>query len=112
MKPLHDTLYTFGEMWYQIFLWALLSSVVIHIAAAAISFAILRRHRIGKFFPLLLLLMGISSPVTTGAVNSAVISFVYCAANITMLEWHALVWGVGQTALAAGIGVTRILATL
>ncbi|XP_059470340.1 transmembrane protein 170A [Neocloeon triangulifer] len=112
MKALHATLTSFGEMWYQIFVWALLSSFVIHVAAAAISFAILRRHRIGKFFPLLLLLMGIATPLTSGAVNSAVIAFIYVAAKFTMIEWHALMWGMGQTALAAGIGITRILATL
>jgi len=45
-KP--KSIYFIPEMWYQMFLWALLSSVVVHIIAAAIAFAILRRHRIGK----------------------------------------------------------------
>jgi len=39
----------FPEMWYQIFLWALVSSVFVHIIAGAICFATLRQHKYGKY---------------------------------------------------------------
>jgi Putative transmembrane protein 170 len=65
-----------------------------------------------RFFPVLLLLMGVVTPVTSGAVSSAVIAIVYVAADLKMLELYALMYGVGQTALGACLGITRILATL
>ncbi|XP_036146900.1 uncharacterized protein LOC105837590 isoform X5 [Monomorium pharaonis] len=36
------------EMWYQIFLWALFSSIFVHTIAGAICFATLRQHKYGK----------------------------------------------------------------
>jgi hypothetical protein len=36
------------EMWYQVFLWALFSSIFVHVIAAAIAFATLRKHKFGK----------------------------------------------------------------
>jgi hypothetical protein len=36
-------------MWYQIFLWALFSSVFVHTIAGAICFATLRQHKYGKY---------------------------------------------------------------
>lgn len=39
----------FPEMWYQIFLWALFSSIFVHTIAGAICFATLRQHKYGKY---------------------------------------------------------------
>jgi hypothetical protein len=36
------------EMWYQVFLWALFSSIFVHVIVAAIAFATLRKHEFGK----------------------------------------------------------------
>ncbi|XP_012537942.1 transmembrane protein 170A isoform X4 [Monomorium pharaonis] len=38
---------SFAEMWYQIFLWALFSSIFVHTIAGAICFATLRQHKYG-----------------------------------------------------------------
>ncbi|XP_049808145.1 uncharacterized protein LOC126251639 isoform X2 [Schistocerca nitens] len=46
----NDPLNTFAEMWYHVFLWALLSSVFVHAVAAAIAFATLRKHIYGNSF--------------------------------------------------------------
>lgn len=56
--------------------------------------------------------MGVVNPVTSGVASSAAIAFIYRAAELTMLPIHAMIWGIGQTVLGAGIGFTRILATL
>ncbi|XP_025154926.1 transmembrane protein 170A isoform X2 [Harpegnathos saltator] len=40
---------SFAEMWYQIFLWALFSSIFVHTIAGAICFATLRQHKYGKY---------------------------------------------------------------
>jgi len=59
-----------SEMWYQVFLWALVSSILVHFVAAAIAFGRLRKHKYGRFIPLVILLMGILSPLTGGVITS------------------------------------------
>uniref|UniRef100_A0A1B6CSZ3 Transmembrane protein 170A n=1 Tax=Clastoptera arizonana TaxID=38151 RepID=A0A1B6CSZ3_9HEMI len=103
---------TFPDMLCNVFLWALFSSIVVHAIAAVIAFATLRKHHFGKFFPIIILVMGTLAPITSGLVSSAAISFVYRASSLKMLPVYALFWGVGQTVLAAAVGFTRILATL
>ncbi|XP_032665748.1 transmembrane protein 170A [Odontomachus brunneus] len=103
---------SFAEMWYQIFLWALFSSIFVHTIAGAICFATLRQHKYGKFFPLLIIIMGVLLPLTSGVVSSAAIAFVYRASSYQMPPLYALFWGIGQTVVAACVGFTRILATL
>ncbi|KAF7381415.1 hypothetical protein HZH66_013809 [Vespula vulgaris] len=103
---------SFAEMWYQIFLWALFSSVFVHMIAGTICFATLRQHKYGKFFPLLIIIMGILLPLTSGVLSSAAVAFVYRASSHQMPPLYALVWGIGQTFVAACVGFTRILATL
>ncbi|KAJ2943714.1 hypothetical protein O0L34_g16827 [Tuta absoluta] len=107
-----DPLDTFGEMWYPVFLWSLFSSVFVHTCAALVSFGTLRKHKYGKFYPVLLIVIGVVNPVTSGVVSSAAIAFIYRAANLAMPPVHTMIWGIGQTLLGAGIGFTRILATL
>lgn len=107
-----DPLDTFVEMWYQVFLWALFSSLLVHVVAALVACSALRRQRIGRFTPLLILLMGIVTPITCGAVTSAVIAGVYHTARFHMMPFYALIWGCGQTVFTVVMSYTRVLATL
>lgn len=106
------TLKTFAEMWYHIFLWGLFSSIFIHTCAALVAFATLRKHKFGRFFSILILVMGILSPACGGIVSSAAIAFVHRTSSLQMSPIYALIWGVGQTILSACVGLTRILATM
>ena len=58
------------EIWYQVFLWALFSSMFVHIIAALIALCKLRKHKIGRWIPLGIFAMGVLSPITLGAVSS------------------------------------------
>ncbi|EFN65759.1 Transmembrane protein 170A [Camponotus floridanus] len=107
-----STLTSFAEMWYQIFLWALFSSIFVHTIAGAICFATLRQHKYGKFFPLLIIIMGVLLPLTSGVISSAAVAFVYRASGYQMPPLYALFWGIGQTVVPVCVGFTRILATL
>lgn len=107
-----DPLNTFAEMWYQVFLWSLFSSIFVHTCAALISFATLRKHKFGKFFPIFILVMGVMAPTTSGILSSAAIAFVYRASSLQMSPVYAMLWGIGQTVMSACVGFTRILATL
>ena len=57
-------------MWFYIFLWALFSSIFVHVVAAVIAFVRMRKHKSGRFIPVVILVAGILSPVTGGAVTS------------------------------------------
>ncbi|XP_011644684.1 transmembrane protein 170B [Pogonomyrmex barbatus] len=103
---------SFTEMWYQIFLWALFSSMFIHTIAGAYCFDTLRKHKYGKYFPLVIIIMGVLLPLTSGVVSSAAVAFVYRASSYQMPPLYALLWGIGQTVVTVCVGLTRILATL
>ena len=40
-----------AEMWYNVFLWAMFSSIFIHSIAAVIAFLTLRKHAVGRYIP-------------------------------------------------------------
>lgn len=63
------------EMWYGVFLWAAVSSLVFHLPAALLSLATLRQHKMARFMPIAILLMGIVGPVCGGVLTSK--SFMY-----------------------------------
>uniref|UniRef100_A0A3P8TT95 Transmembrane protein 170A n=1 Tax=Amphiprion percula TaxID=161767 RepID=A0A3P8TT95_AMPPE len=60
----------FSEMWYGVFLWAAVSSLMFHLPAALISLVTLRQHKMARFMPIAILLMGIVGPVLGGVLTS------------------------------------------
>ncbi|XP_067651565.1 transmembrane protein 170A-like [Haliotis asinina] len=108
----NDDLDSFGEMWYQIFLWALFSSMLVHVIASLIAVCRLRKHKLGRWIPVVIVAMGVLSPLTGGVVTSAVIAGVFRASDFVITPFYALVCGVGQTIIVMFISFTRILATL
>ncbi|XP_020610214.1 transmembrane protein 170B-like [Orbicella faveolata] len=105
-------LFLFAEMWYQIFLWCLATSVFIHCVSAGVAFFALRQHSRGMFFPLLIIFVGFLYPVTGGIITSATIGAVYRTAHFTMPRYAAFLWGAGQAFIGFLVSYTRILATL
>ncbi|KAA0714935.1 Transmembrane protein 170A [Triplophysa tibetana] len=99
-------------MWYGVFLWAVVSSLVFHLPAALLAIATLRRHKMARFFPIAILLMAIIGPLFGGVLTSAAIAGVYKAAGKRMYSLEALVFGVGQSLCIFIISFLRILATL
>ena len=96
----------------SVFVWCIFSSAVIYMIAGLIAFTTLRRHKLGRFYSVMILIMGIMVPLSLGLITSAAIAFVYQNSNFFMAPIHAAMWGVGQTVIHAAVGVTRILATL
>ncbi|XP_054285885.1 transmembrane protein 170A [Macrosteles quadrilineatus] len=107
-----DPLVTFPEMWYNVFLWSLFSSMLVHTIASIIAFTTLRKHHYGKFFPVIIIFMGTLTPLACGAMSSAAVALVYRASATKMMPAYAVMWGIGQTLIGAAVGFTRILATL
>lgn len=107
-----NTLKSFFEMWSYILMYSVISSIFVHTCAALVAFVTLRKHKFGRYFPLLLLLMGVVPPAICGIASSAVIASVHRVSSLQMLPIWALFWGIGQTLVSAFVGYTRILATL
>ncbi|XP_034391074.1 transmembrane protein 170A isoform X2 [Cyclopterus lumpus] len=62
----------FSEMWYGVFLWAAVSSLIFHLPAALLAIATLRQHKMARFMPIAILLMGIVGPVFGGVLTRLV----------------------------------------
>ena len=58
------------EMWYGVFLWALVSSLFFHVPAGLLALFTLRHHKYGRFMSVRILLMGIVGPITAGILTS------------------------------------------
>jgi len=108
----NTTLLLFKEMWIAVFMWCFVSSVFIYSIAALIAFSMLRRHKLGKFYSVMILVMGTIIPCSLGLLSSAAVALVYKHSSLSMFPTHAMMWGVGQTVIHAAVGFTRILATL
>ena len=93
-------------------MWCVFSSAVIYSFAAILAFTTLRRHKLGRFYSVSILTMGLAVPLSLGLITSAAIAFVYKHSNFSMAPIHAAMWGAGQTVIHAAVGLTRILATL
>ncbi|XP_058384287.1 transmembrane protein 170A isoform X3 [Diceros bicornis minor] len=78
-----------AEMWYGVFLWALVSSLFFHVPAGLLALFTLRHHKYG-----------------------AAIAGVYRAAGKEMIPFEALTLGTGQTFCVVVVSFLRVLATL
>uniref|UniRef100_A0A5F8GF08 Transmembrane protein 170A n=1 Tax=Monodelphis domestica TaxID=13616 RepID=A0A5F8GF08_MONDO len=87
--PNSTSLCSFPEMWYGVFLWALVSSLSFHAPAGLLALFNIRHHKYG-----------------------AAIAGVYRAAGKEMMPFEALTLGVGQTFCVVVVLFLRILATL
>lgn len=102
----------FSEMWYGVFLWAVVSSLVFHLPGALLSLSTLHQHKVARFMPIAILVMAVVGPVCGGVLTSAAIAGVYKAAGKKMISLEALVFGVGQSFCVLIISFLRVLATL
>ncbi|XP_071958163.1 transmembrane protein 170A-like [Antedon mediterranea] len=108
-----DKLNDWKEIWKISFLWYMLSSFVVHAFSASISFFALRKHRYGRFLPVLILIIGFLGPITAGVISSALFAFIIRTLTLSELDAHfAIIFGCGQTLITIFVSFSRILATL
>ena len=89
-------LFLFAEMWYQIFLWCLATSVFIHCVSAGVAFFALRQHSRGMFFPLLIIFIGFLYPVTGGIITS---EFIFRKSTLVSANNNLWIWRLRSTLL-------------
>lgn len=58
------------EMWYGVFLWAVVSSLVFHLPGALLSLSTLHQHKVARFMPIAILVMAVVGPVCGGVLTS------------------------------------------
>ncbi|XP_037372061.1 transmembrane protein 170A isoform X2 [Talpa occidentalis] len=87
--PNSTSLCSFPEMWYGVFLWALVSSLFFHVPAGLLALFTLRHHKYG-----------------------VAIAGVYRAAGKEMISFEAITLGTGQTFCVVVVSFLRVLATL
>ena len=103
---------SFKEIWYVIFLWCLAVTVIAYGLASLLALRSLRKHKLGRYLPVMLAINGLVYPLTGGAITSAFIAWIYTEANVEMEKMAAFLWGSGQTILLLIISFVRIYGTL
>ncbi|KFQ78488.1 Transmembrane protein 170A, partial [Phaethon lepturus] len=107
---------TFPEMWYGVFLWALVSSLSFHVPAALLALFTLRHHKeeinLSVIFPPHTMFGSVGPSYLSSPLSGAAIAGVYRAAGKKMIPFEALILGVGQTFCVVVVSFLRILATL
>ena len=58
------------DIWYKIFLYCLGSNIFFHIIAALFAFRSLHKHRLGRYFPIVIAIVGFLYPITGGLIAS------------------------------------------
>ena len=69
-------------MWYNIFLWELFASFIIHAVAGIIAFLALRRHNLMRWYSGVIVVVGLLSSLTTGVITSEIQHFPCISCNI------------------------------
>ena len=60
----------FSDMWYQIFLYCLATTVLMHGLASLIALRALRKHKLGRYIPIVIAVAGFLYPLTGGIITS------------------------------------------
>lgn len=107
-----DDLVSFKDISYQIFLYCLATTVLVHGLAALLALRSLRTHKIGRYLSILLFVSGFLYPLTGGIITSCCIAWIYSAAGYRMGKPFAFFFGGGQTLVLVVVSFSRIYGTL
>ncbi|KAL5259521.1 hypothetical protein ACHWQZ_G009839 [Mnemiopsis leidyi] len=107
-----ETFDTSYDMWREVFVWCLVSSLVIHFVSGLLAWYSLGGHPIAVYALPSFIIAGFFTPLFAGTITSAVIVFVYKSADFPMSSLDAFLWGVGQTIVYTLVAVSRIYVTL
>lgn len=118
------------DIWVEIFLWCFMTSIVVYFIASIVAIRALRSHKIGRWYAVLILLAGITTPMLSSAITStfgsspeplsiclfsfigALLSAMFYAASVEIRPFFCFVLGVGQTGVVLFFSFLKILSTL
>ncbi|XP_057290848.1 transmembrane protein 170A-like [Hydractinia symbiolongicarpus] len=128
-----DDLVSFKDISYQIFLYCLATTVLVHGLAALLALRSLRTHKIGRYLSILLFVSGFLYPLTGGIITMELehliacniflhkwnlkrlrccIAWIYSAAGYRMGKPFAFFFGGGQTLVLVVVSFSRVYGTL
>lgn len=78
------------EMWYGVFLWTAVSSLMFHLPAALLALFTLRQHKMARFMPIAIVLMGVLGPLTGGVLTSELLTCpILLAWPLSFMVWSS-----------------------
>eukprot|EP01112_Ceratiomyxa_fruticulosa_P023797 TRINITY_DN928_c0_g1_i1.p1 TRINITY_DN928_c0_g1~~TRINITY_DN928_c0_g1_i1.p1 ORF type:complete len:130 (-),score=18.31 TRINITY_DN928_c0_g1_i1:119-508(-) len=87
----------FGDMWFAVTFWNVLSCGLIYIFCGIIASIIARKFKFSTLVPVFTLLYGMIVGFSTGAISGLAIAAIYTTGPFIM-SWHtAAAWGLGLT---------------
>ena len=107
-----------------------MTSIVVYFIASIVAIRALRSHKIGRWYAVLILLAGVTTPMLSSAITSTFRSFVellsiclfsspgallsamFYAASVEIRPFFCFVLGVGQTGVVLFFSFLKILSTL
>lgn len=102
-----------SQLWYQMFLSTLISSIVIHSIGSFILLVRLRSHHYAKWLALLVQLAGFLTPIFLGSVTNALIASILVISNRYELPFYIVISiGLAQTLCVVAMQFLKIIQTL
>ncbi|EDV29768.1 Transmembrane protein 170A [Trichoplax sp. H2] len=102
----------FLPYWFNIFVWCVVTSVLIHVLAALVAFRALRYQRIGSYTACIFLLVSLIYPLTGGAIFSALIAGIFSTGGFVIESSYVILIGIGLTIAYVITSYSRVLASL
>ena len=104
---------TFRNLWYQMFLATLLSSLLIHLFGAILLYVRLRKHRYAKYLALTIQIAGLATPLLICSVSNALIAIILVFTERFDISWfYVILIGCLQTVCVIAVEFLRIIQTL
>lgn len=101
------------QLWYQMFLSTLISSIVLHSIGSIILLVRLRSHHYAKWLALLIQLAGFLTPIFLGSVTNALIASILVISNRYELPFYFVISiGLAQTLCIVAMQFLKIIQTL
>lgn len=101
------------NLWYQMFLSTLISSVVLHSIGSLILYIRLRSHHYAKWLALIVQIAGFITPIFLGSITNALIAAILVfSGRYTLSFYIAVSIGLGQTICVVAVEFLRIMQTL
>ncbi|XP_075246067.1 transmembrane protein 170A-like [Convolutriloba macropyga] len=92
-----DPVDSFVWMLLLIWKWNFLSSLFVYLCAALIATCTLRRHRIARYYALVLIIIGFFGPCSWGLITTMIISAYWTFGEWEMERYMTLLFGFGLT---------------
>jgi len=102
---------TFDDMWRSISFWAAVSLSVVYVPAVLYSFYSWRKHSIGRFYGLLMIIGALFGGISA-MISAAVIPAVTISLGWEMTPMFAIILGILHVVISVIVQMTRIPATL